>query len=201
MEAQQATVMGLLAVASVALQVRAMELPPSLVTELHRVAAGPLVMRMGATLPAVGTELLALVDPAEPRGGETKVAPLDRTQAATLLVRVATVAMGLLAVAEGLLGEQAVVADGLNLLRRGMEHQALMEVTAATTGEYQLKVGTVLLLMAGMAALENRLATREGAEGGAGTEERDEGTEGMEEEMEGRDRTDGIGGMEGMEGV
>ena len=200
MEAQQATVMGLLAVASVALQVRAMELPPSLVTELHRVAAGPLVMRMGATLPAVGTELLALVDPAEPRGGETKVAPLDRTQAATLLVRVATVAMGLLAVAEGLLGEQAVVADGLNLLRRGMEHQAL-EVTAATTGEYQLKVGTVLLLMAGRAALENRLATREGAEGGAGTEERDEGTEGMEEEMEGRDRTDGIGGMEGMEGV
>ena len=133
-------------------------------------------------------------------GGETKVAPLDRTQAATLLVRVATVAMGLLAVAEGLLGEQAVVADGLNLLRRGMELQAL-EVTAATTGEYQLKVGTVLLLMAGMAALENRLATREGAEGGAGTEERDEGTEGMEEEMEGRDRTDGIGGMEGMEGV
>ena len=200
MEAQQATVMGLQAVASVALQVRAMELPPSLVTELHRVAAGPLVMRMGATLPALGTELLALVDPAEPRGEETKVAPLDRTQVATLLVRVAAVAMGLPAVAEGLLGEQVVVADGLNLLRRGMEPQAL-EVTAATTGEYQLKVGTVLLLMLGMAALENRLATREGAEGGVGTEEREEETEGMEEEMEGRDRTDGIGGMEGMEGV
>ena len=200
MEAQQATVMGLLAVASVALQVRAMELPPSLVTELRQAAAGPLVMRMGATLPAVGTEILALLDPAEPRGEETKVALLDRTQAATLLVRVATVAMGLPAVAEGLLGEQVVVADGLNLLRRGMEPQAL-EVTAATTGEYQLKVDTVLLLMVGMVALENRLATREGAEGGAGTEEREEETEGTEEEMEGRDTTEGTGGLEGMEGV
>ena len=200
MEAQQATVMGLLAVASVALQVRAMELPPSLVTELRQAAAGPLVMRMGATLPAVGTELLALVDPAESRGVETKGALLDRTQAATLLVRVATVAMGLPAVAEGLLGEQVVVADGLNLLRRGMEPQAL-EVTAATTGEYQFKVVTVLLLMVGMVALENRLATREGAEGGAGTEEREEETEGTEEEMEGRDTTEGTGGLEGMEGV
>merc|ERR1712087_999553 len=106
-----------------------MELPPSLVTELRQAAAGPLDMRMGATLPAVGT--------------------------------------GLPAVAVGLLGEQVVVADGLNLLRRGMEPQAL-EVTAATAGEYQLKVVTVLLLMVGMVALESswlpRKARKEGQE-------------------------------------